>query len=457
MLFTSTFKDMFRITAYSIVSLAVWMTGCGNVDLGDGFLAETPHISEEVATSEAGGLDSVHGSRRAAPPRTEFWMHPNKSFDERIQSMDSFLFGPRNLNSWQDSFELMDAYQVHVQALDQYQEPRFMETLVETLVAGQKKIVLTAGGLDASVCNAAKEQCIASGGSGRSSDPACARHFSTVGTDSAHKLIEAVEANFYYDGRMVLHTLSLDGAMKRAMGCSPNQGGHHCNNACQFPVDQAIEQVTEYFWTLNNRYPSLKFDYVFNFLNWNMSLDARGERLVQSLRGPGRSLGMDADLRFVIRDLVDSLRARGLHLDSIANEGGAFFYANQSWDPNYPEGQHTDWFSRLVALRQLTDELGIKSHQAINVTTGMNDCAPYTPQSDPYNRCVRLRDQNAQRASLGFVRRYQREMEAAGFPPNAEIMDTMQWKNIPEQTLSETDDSTFMNMFLTQMNIVGNP
>jgi hypothetical protein len=435
------------IQSFTVLSLGL----C--VACGDSTSDESLEVADGLLRSSA--TRSVPTTRRITPARTEMWMHPNKIFTDRIQSMDSFLFGRENLRQWESSFGMMDGYQVHIQSLEGFQDPQFAPTLIRTLVEGDKKIVLTAGGLDANACNVARNECLAAGGNGLYSDRTCAPFFDQVGQNSAQNLISVIEQSFYFQGRLVLDILSVDGGMKRAMGCSPAQGGSHCSNVCQFPVRKSIEQMTEYFRVLHARYPSLKFDYLFNFLNWNMSIDDRGERLVQSIRGPGRSLGMDADLRFVLTDLVASMRSHRMDFDSIANEGGAFFYFNEHWDPNYPQGEHTDWFGRLVALRRLTDQLGIKTHQAINVTKGMQDCAPYTQMPDVYARCALNRDRNAQIASVNFVRAFQRKMEAAGFPKNAEVMDTMQWKKIPEHPLPENRDYTYMRMFQLQMEVVG--
>ena len=326
---------------------------------------------------------------------------------------------------------------------------------LETLKKANKETYLTTGGLSQASCNEAKNNCIDNGGNGNYDDPSCKPYFDQIGKSSAQLTIQNIEQYFRIDGVLKLDGLSLDGGMKRAMACQPNQSGSHCNNNCKFPVMKAVEQMAIYFQTIKGVYPEIQLDYVFNFINWRYSIDPAGRNIVESLRGPGRSHGQDTDLRPVIAKLVSEMEKRGVRLDSISNEGGALFYSNQNFDPNYPAGEFIPWWPRLVALRKQTDRLGIKTHQAINVTTGMNDCNQFVG-TRAYTRCATNRDATALDATIEFLNSYRTHMTRAGLSENAEIMDTMQWKEIPENPLSEDTPNSFMNMFYNQMTKVLN-
>ena len=66
------------------------------------------------------------------------------------------------------------------------------------------------------------------------------------------------------------------------------------------------------------------------------------------------------------------------------------------------------------------------------------------------------RDATALDATIEFLNSYRTHMTRAGLSENAEIMDTMQWKEIPENPLSEDTPNSFMNMFYNQMTKVLN-
>lgn len=381
-------------------------------------------------------------------------MAPNKLHIDRTLTFESSIFHPDNFKSWEESFEKMDAFNLHILAMQNLTGFEEKQTILKTLRNSRKEVFLTVSGLSKNACNIAKSECINDGGTGDSRDPICQDAFSKVGENSAIQMIEQIQdlmtLHEIGESTPIIDALHMDGPLKRATLCLPGSPNNsHCTNSCQFTLDRAIDELVDYVRIVSKHYPQLKFDYLFNFVNWRYSIDERGQNIIESLRGPGRSAGYDTDLRIVVDTLIQKLKKENLPIDYISNEGGAFIYENLNWDPNYPKGKKIDFYERLIAFTKQINSYGVKVSQAVNVTTIQNECNS-VKNTPAYNICAWRRDHKAMEMQLVFINNLKKLRRGNSMTAIPESFSSYQWKNIPEHVIPENKSATFMNMFLEQ-------
>lgn len=169
---------------------------------------------------------------------TEVWIGPN-AFDERSSVIPPSdwqqIFDPAHEQEWKEVLTKADVYSFFIDTLEDY-SPAAMKRIVALLKSYHVKIEVEAGGTDEFTCGGDK---------------------STVGIRSAEIELKKLEP-IYQAGGVVTY-LALDnptsrvGLNGRQLSTTPPQP-----NGCQFPLPEAIAQLTQYLEAVRAAHPEIK-------------------------------------------------------------------------------------------------------------------------------------------------------------------------------------------------------